>query len=600
MTTAPVIEIPIDDSQFERFAKAFEEYRGHLKTMPADWQAINQKIVEFAKFQRASGASADVSWKNATAAATAYEKAVHSAARAQGALAQSTHSAGAGMRRMAAEGKALAGHMFSAVRYAAKFATFGLGAGLLGAGGLLWGIDDLAHGVLATQRQARGMGLTRGQLNSWRLHMARGAGMPVLSGAAEAQVAPAQAPGLSVRGIDPRRAARESASALAGQEVMAAHQAWRQFPSVYNPRVMALQHLGMPLADIRASSASHAATLRGDIAASGRDAAALGLSNQAQREWSQFSIQLHKAGLLIENALINTLTPLTPKLGELSAKVATFITGLEQSGKVKEWIDDLAGGIKSFADWIGSPPFQQDMRTMAYYFGKIAGGAGRTARYLFGPMPAAPGENNPFNIGGAKHLVGFQSQTEGVQKAFRLLETYPAKYHTHTVAQALAEFKGPWAGPGDMTTAKYIAMIASGAGVSPNAPMPFTDTKKMAAIMHWQSVAEGHPVPEATILADIRKIGVKSTYALMQQSAVGAGYMPVTPEAAALAAAAARHRMAAEAEAAQQPAPVAPRVPGVTHVLRQIQKRNAPAHVHVTIRNQTGAQVHMSTNAAAP
>ena len=390
MTSVPIVQIPIDDTAFKKFSEAFEDYRGKLKAMPAAWQATNDRILELVKVQQKLGRSSDDAWKTAVAASAAYEKSVTNAVRAQTGLAAVTHSAGTAMTRMAAAGKALAGHLFGAVRFAAKLATYGIGGGLVGGGGLLFGLDTLAHGVLATQRSARGLGLTPGQFNSFRVNMARYAGTSVLTGAATAQIDPTKWGQLATLGIDPMQAAHESATALSGQEIMAVHRAWRQNPSMLNPAVQAAMQLGFSAGDVRNIGLAHGASLQGAISAAHRDAGAMGFSATVAREWSNFSIQLHKAGVLIETALVNTLAPLAPQLTVMSKDIAGFITGLAQSKDVKVWVGDLEEGLKGLADWLKSPAFRSDMQTMIWYFSKMAHAVGSAARFVFGvPKPPA-------------------------------------------------------------------------------------------------------------------------------------------------------------------------------------------------------------------
>lgn len=605
MALAPVIEIPVDDSAFKKFSEAFEEYTSKLKKMPADWQAINTRIGELAKVQRTLGVSADRAWSNAVTAANNYEKAVKSATSSQHKLGKSVSASAISMKSLANDAKGFAKSMGGLARDLAKFSLFGIGAGLLGSGGLTFGLDALANGVLERQRTARGLGLNVGQLNSFRVNMRRYAGMSVLTGAAQAQNDLSQMPWLATLGIRYSQAQGESATALAGQEIMAVHRAYLANPSMIlnTPAGMAAQKLGFTPQDIRNIGLASPTGLQSAINATRSDAGALGLSNQVQREWANFAIQLQKAGVLIETALINTLTPLTPQLTELSRKFADLITGLGKSDDVKKWVGELSQGIHNFANWVGSPAFQQDLRTIAYYFGKIAGTIGGVARFLYGDTPPAPGENNPLNLKNMQGAFrGFKTPQAGVVAAYNNMLTYPKNFHTNTLGQMIAVWNGHGA-----NSAAYAAAVSKASGVGVNAPVPFANDQKMAAIISAMSKVEGnHYVTPAEALKDIQSIGVQATLAGLNNAVtLGTGALPISPEEAQHQASIIRLQQAARAENLEKsrlhpvPAPVSPTRPAVSDVLQQ---RNRYWATHgmpkITVQNNTAAQVQISGNAA--
>lgn len=625
MSKTPVIEIDVQDGAFQKFKAAFEDYQTKLKDMPKEWQQVNKRITEFATLQTAAGVSADRAWANATKAAHDYTKAIKGAGTAQSHLARGTDTAARAMTHMARDAKLVSGHLFTAVRFAAKLGgMLGLGAGLVG-GGLTFGLDELANGVMARQRAARGLGLTTGQYQSWRANMARYAGSNVLQGAAEAQTDLSKAGWLAMAGVSWNQARSESATRLAEQEVLAAHSAWRANPTVQNPKVQALMHLGMSLGDIRTAGAGSRANILKAIAATNSNAGVYNLSNSVQRQWSEFAIQLHKAGLLIDTALIKTLAPLGKPLTKLSAEVANLVVGLEKSGDVKKWVNDIGDGLKDAAKFLGSPAFRADMRTIAYDFDALAKKLGHAVTWIVGKPTSQAGTNNPFNIERNGKLAAYSNQRAGVLAAFEAFEHYPGKYHLHTVGEMLKKFKGPWGGKGDMHSAQYISMIAKGAGTTAGATMPLADPAKMAKIMHYQSIAEGHPVPESAIYRDL--LGYWSSANLSKADRQKLAYWGgnAAPSAAAARAALGTpdhtHAMLAKQAEAALPRITAPA--GSAEWSRQLNARTEAVwqrqkaagqhtvgavrnrywqthHAHkIKIENNTAAQTHISANAAA-
>ncbi len=389
MTTTGVVEIPVDASEFTRFAAAFEDYHDKLKGMPADWQAVNSRLVELAKLQRAAGVSSDAAWKNATTAVVAYEKGLHGAAKAQANLGSTTARTGTAMGRMAAHAKSVKDHLFGAVRLLARFSAFGIGGGLLGAGGLMFGLDDIAGRVLATQRTSRGLGLTSGQYNSFLTNAKRYAGVGALQGAANVNVDPRSAAALSTLGLSYTALRGQNATAITGQEMLAIHRDYARDPSKLSAWWSAANAQGFSDSEIRNIGTARTSSLLATTSAVARDAGSMGFSAQVAREWSAFDIQLAKARVMIGSAFITALTPIVPQLSKLSKEFADFIIGAEKSGEVKKWIDALAVDLKDFATFIGSSQFRSDMRTFAASIGQLARETVHALRWL-GLIPGQP------------------------------------------------------------------------------------------------------------------------------------------------------------------------------------------------------------------
>lgn len=599
MALSPVVKIDVDDDQFQKFSAAFGAYHEKLKAMPADWAKMNDRISELAKTQMALGVSADKAWSHAMAASQSYERSVRASVAAQKGLGHAAGQTALAMGRVAGAAKGIAGHLFRAVRFGARLmGLLGIGTGVLG-GGLLFGLDTMADDVLERHRQARGLGMTMGQVSAYKLNLGRYLGMGALSAASTAQIDQTKWGYLAGLGINPLTARRESASALVGQEALAIHRMWRQNPSLQSRGAIMAQGLGYTPADIRMLGTMHGATLRGLVAADA-NTAGLSISSASARAWAKFSIALTKAGALIDTALINTLTPLTPGLAMLARRVADLITGLEKSGEVKEWVADLGVGLKEFGRWLGSPSFHQDMRTIAYYFGAIADKVGAVARWIVGPMPAAPGENNPLNEkNAAGQFMGFKTIGSGIRHNYRLMERYPAEHHAATIADMI----GIWNGHG-ANTAQYIRRVARWAHVNPNAPVPFGNDAKMAAIISAMSKEEGrHYVTPAEALSAIKKVGTRRAL-LQAEQAAGASGMAWSGALAPGAVAQIRHSVAAQAYARElanahprQPA-VAPARPPIGSIIHQRNRHLSRLGLKVTVQNHTGANVHVGVNAA--
>lgn len=356
MGNTSVINIEVKDEQFRKFVEMFKMYQDGVEEMPEAWEkldkAMNGAGKGFAKTAKGTQAAMVLSAEHAEALTNALNKAT----KAQKGFGSATRQSESGMRKLASTAGKVGKEIFGVTKYLLKVG--GIGTGLAGLGGL-FGMDRLANNVMETRKSARAMGMNQGQLNAWRINMGQYVGSGVLSGAANAQVNPAKWGWLSTLGISAKQAHAESASKLAIQEINAVRKAWKKNPSLLTPQAMAAQQLGWSVGDIRnvgqagkgLSTAEHHAL---------SDAGALGYSGKVAREWSQLSVQFHRAGVTIETALIRALAPLTPKVKELSQEFAHFIMAFSKSEDATAAIHKLEHALGSFASFVGSKQFRQD------------------------------------------------------------------------------------------------------------------------------------------------------------------------------------------------------------------------------------------------
>jgi hypothetical protein len=120
------------------------------------------------------------------------------------------------------------------------------------------------------------------------------------------------------------------------------------------------------------------------------DVIGLNLDQKSQRSWQDFLTQMERAGLMIENTFVRGLTPLAEPLEKLSKSVADLIDSALGSGTLKEWINEAAGGVESFAKFIGKPEFKQDVESFVSGIGTLAHSVADALRWL-GILPEAKG-----------------------------------------------------------------------------------------------------------------------------------------------------------------------------------------------------------------
>lgn len=209
MANKPVIEIAVSDDQFRAFYELFQKYSAEVEEMPDDWKKVDgatrdagKAVVDFTK-QTEAGKEA---LKESAAQAAAVGKALGTAIDAHTKINATLRDSNEQMGRMAAIAQkfgggafGVAGHLaggngISAIETAistlgnllpglGKVAAVvaGIGAAALAAG------KKLGDDAVSQQREARRVGVTSGQLQSFDLNFGRYADNAILNRAADAQ-----------------------------------------------------------------------------------------------------------------------------------------------------------------------------------------------------------------------------------------------------------------------------------------------------------------------------------------------------------------------------------------------------------------------------
>ena len=568
---------------------------------------MNARVAEMAKLQRTVGAASDAAWAGATASAIAYERTVKSAAKAQEHLGSTTTRAGAAMGKMAVHAKAVRDHIFGAVRFLAKFSAFSVAGGLIGAGGLAFGLDDLAGRVLATQRTSRGLGLTSGQYNSFMANARQYAGGGVLAAAANAQLDPRAWGQLGAMGVSTLGIGGRNATQIAGQEIMAIHRDYARNPNVASAWWAAARSQGFSDSEIRNIGTARTSSLVAMNRAVGQDAAGMGFSAKVAREWAAFDIQLSKATTQIGSAFVTALAPLTPQLTQLSKEFADFIVGAEKSGKIKEWIGDVESGLKEFNAWLQSPAFRADMKTFAAAIAQLARETVHALRWmgLIAPAsvatPAASALSDVRTPSG-KNIVGLAQYwnsvggvpASGIDDATKKYAAASGVPLAFLRAQAHQESgygtnlynpKSGIVGVMQIASSNYKKLgitnpLSTSQEVRGAAAMDAALFKKYGS---WKRVAAAYDWGQGNLDADIAAHGKdwlrfapKET-----QDYIASKYMPWY------------------AAPAAKPAPHDPAAPAITKLIRAIHARHAQKSVHVTVHSPPGSRVFVGANGAA-
>lgn len=312
-------------------------------------------------------------------------------------------------KKLVDDTKSVASNLAGATVTLLKWASLGtIAGGLLGAGGL-FGLDRLAMDVGDNRRSAQGLGISTAEKRAFGLDFGRYVDPSLLDRVSEAQsdVSKRWAFGASgVQNVDSMNAAQ-----AASQMLLAA----KKFADTHNPNsyVNMMGATGLDqffsLADIKRLHETPLEDIQNSAGDYGTDRGSLGLTNDTQKRWQDFSIQMSRAGSTIENVFVRGLEPLVPALTNLSASFTTAVEAFMESPHLKEWIESLGKGIEKFATYIGSSEFENNVRDFVDDVSALAHAIVNALRWL-GVVPRARDEGDKWEHGGRQDMLDDDSE----------------------------------------------------------------------------------------------------------------------------------------------------------------------------------------------
>lgn len=372
-----IIDIDVNDEKFKAFMSLYERYQSTLEKTASKWNDADKSVDAMASSMADMTAAmmAQVEMLNAEnharrqaereedAAAKRQREGEKQAARIAAEREKS-------MKRTAESAKSFAGSIAKATGNIFKWVGIGgLFSGLAGAGGL-WGLDRLASSVGDARRSAMGLGTTTGRMQAFGVNFGPYLSPDHLNRIAEAQTSLGDRWAFNVLGVaNPQNAdPAELAARMAPQ-------AKRLFEAGGRTKEYA-DAIGLTrfysMEELRRLSNTSMEELRATAKAYRRDAATMGQTDAVSRRWQVLAQQMDRAKLQIKAAFVDGLAPLAPQFERLSSKLADFIRQVLGSDKFKQAIDGAADKLSQFADYLGSPKFQADMKTFAAKAGEVA------------------------------------------------------------------------------------------------------------------------------------------------------------------------------------------------------------------------------------
>lgn len=361
MPNKPIIDIDINDKQFKDFYRLFQQYKDDLGEMPEDWKTINDHARKgMDAFSAVVGAMLESMTQAAGHAETLAEN-LKEATEAQKQFGHAAHAGEKGLKSMADHAKSIAKDIFGVGKF--LFKTGAWGAGIFG--GLTFGYDKLAQSAVGTQRTARGLGLTTGQLRAFGTDLGRYTSPGTLTAVANAKNSYLGRSMLGLAtGLSPQQIMSTDAGTLAGRLLQREHQLWASTPAARRPTLAMLpqyKYLGQTTEDFYRSGAATPEEIRKAQQQYARDAATLNYGNKPTDAFYAFSRQLALAGQAIQTHLIKRLASLGPSLGHLMTTLGNSADILIDQIFTKSNMNAIASGIQTFAGYLGSDRFKSDV-----------------------------------------------------------------------------------------------------------------------------------------------------------------------------------------------------------------------------------------------
>ncbi|EMF7827658.1 TPA: hypothetical protein ACJCXE_004236 [Yersinia enterocolitica] len=370
MAAKSIIDIDVNDDKFQSFMEKFNEYQAALGDLPEAWRGVAHGIGDTEKETAKARSELQGVAKSFSDGAAAILSINSGLDRLNDSLDKANKNqsgfnknAGAAKKFLSGatkDAKSLAGHIKDATTSLISWGSIlGLFSGLIGAGGL-FGINRLASGAASQRFTALGLGTTSGGLDSSAINYQRALSNPTgtLGAIRDSQLDLSkrwqfQAMGINNPDQDPAK--------LLPQMIRNARDIFvKNGSNLQGAEAHGLTNF-FTLDDLNRFKNMSDAEIDSMEKRAAQDSKQLQLSDQIQKQWTDFNVQLQRSGYSIENSFIRGLAPLAPQLTRLSDSVSGMIDSFLKSPELGKWIDGLSQGVQKFGEYLASPSFRTDI-----------------------------------------------------------------------------------------------------------------------------------------------------------------------------------------------------------------------------------------------
>jgi len=377
MATKPIIQIDVNDDKFKDFQKAFDRYRKQLTSMPKSWAETGKLTGEAAEF--VAGMTAAMKSQNDLLAKRSKDPAFKKAQenhkvelKREKAIREETERRQKATKKMAEDTKAIAKSVVEATSGLLKWVGVGgiLGT-LVGLGGSLFGLRDLAEGAYDLKKTSSGFGINPGQLQASRIAFGQYTNPEAnLAGLTGAQTDPSKAWIFGAMGVNRNQDVLqmqedffEKTVALMRRTPLGAIHPIAEARGLYEAG-----YTDQDLRQMHGLSAGDLAQHKVDFAKSAR---VLQLTNDTAAGFAHFAVTLKMAEATVEDAFMNRLKKMAPALDSITGTLTAALVKLINSKGFGNLVDELVVGIENLSKWLAGPTFQSDVETFVKDFGLI-------------------------------------------------------------------------------------------------------------------------------------------------------------------------------------------------------------------------------------
>lgn len=370
MAAKSIIDIDVNDDKFQSFMEKFNEYQAALGELPEAWRGVAHGIGDTEKETAKARSELEGVAKSFSDGAAAIlsinsgldrlNDSLDKANKNQSGFNKNASAAKKFLSGATKDAKSLAGHIKDATTSLISWGSIlGLFSGLIGAGGL-FGINRLASGAASQRFTTLGLGTTSGGLDSTAINYQRALSNPTgtLGAIRDSQLDLSkrwqfQAMGINNPDQDPAK--------LLPQMIRNARDIFvKNGSNLQGAEAHGLTNF-FTLDDLNRFKNMSDAEIDSMEKRAAQDSKQLQLSDQIQKQWTDFNVQLQRSGYSIENSFIRGLAPLAPQLTRLSDSVSGMIDSFLKSPELGKWIDGLSQGIQKFGEYLASPSFRTDI-----------------------------------------------------------------------------------------------------------------------------------------------------------------------------------------------------------------------------------------------
>lgn len=353
-----VIDIQVNDAPFRNFQRTFQQFQQRMGSTPLSWKPLAQGIKGFQDLVREEVAAIGKA-KMLAEVHNAAVRLTRTQADVWRDMGRTTKTVASNIRDMTS----------SLLRWTSLTAVF---SGLIGAGGL-FGIARLAEQTAGARRQSLGTGASVGETRAFGNAFGRLTDPDALLGGIDQALRSASGKAtLFGAGV------RDLSGSTADVAIRYLTNA-RKFAKGSDPSLDDVNMKGfgfdknLSMQDFRRLRGTSDTEFNSLLERYRRNSGpgGLGISEKDQQAYQNFVTTLDEAEKRINAVFVRGIAPLIDPLEKLSIATADVLKTFLEAPKLKEWIEGAGKGLKTFADYIGTPEFSERVKKFVDGLGQL-------------------------------------------------------------------------------------------------------------------------------------------------------------------------------------------------------------------------------------